>query len=238
MIPEIIEENEWLIAIDKPAGLIVHSDGRTEEPSLSDWVGKNFPELQGIGGDWVSPQGLHVALNGLVHRLDRTTSGVIIAAKSEEMFAYLREQFKQKKIEKRYLAWVYGSIPEREGRIVAEIMRSTEKPRRWYARATSPDDPRAAITDWKVLESIDAASLVEITPQTGRTHQIRVHMAYFGHPVVSDHLYANDKARILGFERPALHAWKISTPLPNGATGEYQAPLPSDFIRAQNSSNN
>jgi 23S rRNA pseudouridine1911/1915/1917 synthase len=224
----IIEENELLIAIDKPAGLIVHRDGRTYEPSLAEWIGEKFPKLRGIG-EWISPQGEHIALNGLVHRLDRTTSGVVLAAKTQDMFDYLKQEFKERRVEKKYLAWVYGKMSD-EGTICAEIMRSTTTPKRWYAEARESTNPRVAITSWRVVESLDDATLLEVIPKTGRTHQIRVHLASIDHPIVGDHLYASDFAPILGFTRPALHAASISLILPYPAT--YEAQLPQDFVNA------
>lgn len=228
-MPHVLAENEWLLAIDKPAGLIVHSDGRTEEPSLAEWIGKEFPALRGVGGAWVSPQGEHIALNGLVHRLDRSTSGIVIAAKTQVAFDFLRKEFKERNVEKTYLAWVYGRISKNEGRIVAEIMRSSEPPKRWYARETHESDPRAAITDWKLIKTSAGASLLEVKPKTGRTHQIRVHMASSGCPIVGDHLYAPDWKEMLGFKRPALHAWKLALTLPDGSRAEFAAPAPKDF---------
>ncbi len=229
MKPEIIEENDLLIAINKPAGLITHRDGRTDEPSLAEWIGEHFPSLRGIGGDWLSPQGEKIALNGLVHRLDRTTSGIIIAAKSQDAFDFLKEEFKDRRVKKKYLAWVYGAMEEGEGRIVAEIMRSDTAPKRWYARACPPEDPRAAITLWRVLKRQSGASLLELSPVTGRTHQLRVHLASIWHPIVADHLYAPDKEPILGFKRPALHALSVTLWHPNGAAHKYEATPPTDF---------
>jgi len=228
-MPQVLSENEWLIAIDKPAGLIVHSDGRTEEPSLAEWIAENYPAHRGIGGDWVSPQGEHVPLNGLVHRLDRSTSGVVIAAKTQEAYDYLKKEFKERHVEKKYLAFVYGTPTESQGTIIAEIMRSSEKPKRWYARPCDADDPRAAITDWKVVEKKDEATLLEVTPKTGRTHQIRVHLSSIGHPIIADHLYAAEREAILGFKRPALHAKSITLVLPDGKYETYEAPVPEDF---------
>jgi 23S rRNA pseudouridine1911/1915/1917 synthase len=229
MTPIIIGENEWLLAINKPPGLIAHSDGRTIEPSLAEWISDKYPTLKNVGGDWISPQGEHVSLSGLVHRLDRTTSGIILAAKSQDAFDYVRNEFKERRVDKKYLAWVYGELVKKEGRIVAEIMRTTETPKRWYARETNERDPRAAITEWKLISTKDGASLLEVTPKTGRTHQIRVHLASIGIPIVSDHLYAPDWKELLGFTRPALHAWKIAITLPNGNREEFIAPPPRDF---------
>lgn len=230
---KIIAENEWLIAINKPAGLITHSDGRTKEPSLSDWILARYPELAAVGEPWISPQGETVLRPGLVHRLDRTTSGVMIVAKTPEAYAYLKSEFKGRRVKKTYRAFVYGRI-EPKGRIVAEIMRSPQPPRRWYARDCPESGKRAAVTEWALLEHrIEADvpySYIEARPLTGRTHQIRVHFAYIGHPIVGDHLYAPDMPPILGFNRPALHAHNISLILPSGESVTYSAPLPAGFV--------
>jgi 23S rRNA pseudouridine1911/1915/1917 synthase len=227
--PYVLAENELFLVIDKPAGLIVHSDGRTQELSLADWIAEKYPALRGVGGAWISPQGEHIDLNGLVHRLDRKTSGIVIAAKTQEAFDYIREEFSERRVEKKYLAWVYGIPKEKKGIIVAEIMRSTTPPKHWYARPCAIDDPRAAVTEWKFVTSKQDASLLEVIPKTGRTHQIRVHLASIGHPIVADHLYARDREPLLGFTRPALHASQISLTLPSGERVEYEAPLPEDF---------
>lgn len=235
-MPRVIAETDEILVLDKPAGLIVHSDGRTEEPSVADWILQNYPALEGVGEPWISPQGERVTLPGIVHRLDRTTSGVMLVAKTGAMYAYLKMEFKERRVEKIYRAYVYGrmgaeeadSNSSRQGRIVAEIKRSSNPPRRWYSRPCEENNVCAAITDWKLLKQLKDAAYLEVRPRTGRTHQIRVHLASIGHPIVADHLYAADCPLLLGFTRPALHATSISVAL-DGKRETFQAPLPLDF---------
>lgn len=233
-MPTVIFENEHIIALNKPAGLIVHSDGRTVEPSVAEWIGEQYPYMKGIGEPWISPQGEVVLINGLVHRLDRTTTGVLVAAKNNEVFAYLRAAFTERRVSKVYRAIVYGHLEHDEGTIVAEIVRTTTIPKKWCAVPCEESHKRAAITTWKVLsrgtnEQGNAYTCVEVYPKTGRTHQIRVHFAFVGHPLVADHLYATDYKTMLGFTRPALHAYSISFPLSSGEHMTLKAPLPPDF---------
>ena len=231
--PEIINENQYILAIYKPAGLIAHGDGRTIESSLAGWLIAQYPYLRDVGEPWVSPQGEVVPVGGLVHRLDRTTSGVLLAAKTNDTFAYLKQQFRMRVVHKTYLAFVMGHMQEDSGTIVAEIKRSADMPKRWFARPTDTEDPRAAITRWSVVMRFvigdRPVTLVEARPVTGRTHQIRVHLASVGHPLVADHLYAPSDAPSLGFTRPALHAQRIELTLPDGASAVFEAPLPDDF---------
>jgi 23S rRNA pseudouridine1911/1915/1917 synthase len=230
--PRIIAETNDVLAVDKPAGLIVHSDGRTEEPSLAEWLIEKYPVLADVGDPWVSPQGERVRVAGIVHRLDRTTSGVVLVAKTPTMFSYLKHEFKARRVEKTYHAFVYGHMKAPSGRIVAEIVRSSEKPKRWYARPCEENDVRAAVTDWRVLRRLydraEPISELELSPKTGRTHQIRVHLASIGHPILSDHLYAPGRPKLLGFTRPALHAYSISITL-RGKQETFIASLPAHF---------
>jgi 23S rRNA pseudouridine1911/1915/1917 synthase len=234
--PQVIFEDDELLVIDKPAGLIVHSDGRTDEPSVAAWILKKYPSLKAVGESWVSPQGEVILLPGIVHRLDRTTSGVMLTAKTQETYQYLKQQFKERNIEKTYRAWVYGHPSIRAGQVVAEIVRTSKIPKRWAARPTAIDDPRAAITKWNVLkETNDAAtdepvSLLDIKPVTGRTHQIRVHLASIGHPIIADHLYASDRTSLLGFARPALHGHALTLFI-HEEKCTFIAPLPTDFAK-------
>lgn len=226
-MPTVIFENDDLLVVDKPAGLVVHSDGRTKEPSVADWVAEHYPALRGVGGSWVSPQGEQVPLNGVVHRLDRGTSGVLFIAKTQAMHDYLKGEFKARRVEKTYRAEVWGKMEESEGVIVAEICRSLEPPKRWYARPCEESDKRAAITKWRLIENREGTALLEMRPLTGRTHQLRVHLASIGHPIVGDPLYAPGHPAA---DRLMLHASGIDIVLPSGEGAAFAAPTPKDFL--------
>lgn len=233
--PRVIFENDDVLVVDKPAGLIVHSDGRTQEPSVCDWVMARNPEIRGVGEPWVSPQGEVIDRPGIVHRLDRTTSGVMIIAKTQTAHAFLKAQFQARTVVKKYLALVYGHPKEDTGIIEAEIGRSSTQPRRWSAQFGAKGNKRAAITHWRVIKRFEdpetkmPLTLIEAQPKTGRTHQIRVHLKAIKHPIVCDSLYADKKPCVLGFARPALHAWSLSLTLPDGTKAEFEAPMPSDM---------
>ena len=235
----ILYEDENVLVIHKPAGLIVHSDGRTEEPSVAEWVLKTHPYMDVVGEPWTSPQGEVVRRPGIVHRLDRTTSGVMILAKTQATYEFLKKQFQERDIEKVYRTMVYGHPNANEGVVEAEIVRIRSVPPRWgVARAGEIRNHRAAITAWKVLsrgtdpETKEKVAYLEVRPKTGRTHQIRVHLKYLNHPVVCDPLYAKGRPCLLGFSRPALHALSLTLSLPSGERRAFEAPLPPDFVEA------
>jgi 23S rRNA pseudouridine1911/1915/1917 synthase len=239
MEPQIIYEDSDVLVINKPAGLIVHSDGRTHEPSVAEWVSQHYPSLVGVGEPWLSPQGEIVDRPGIVHRLDRTTSGVMILAKTSEAHAFLKKQFQDRKVQKVYEALVYGHPKNNSGIIEAEIARVRSVPPRWSARLKGVQNKkRAAITLWRVIQkaqdpmSKEPVSIVEAEPKTGRTHQIRVHLQALGYPIVSDHLYAPKKTQLLGLTRPALHAKSLSIELPSQKQMTFEAPLPDDMHQA------
>lgn len=237
--PNILFENNDVLVIDKPAGLIVHSDGRTKEASVAEWLVHRLPDLREVGEPWISPQGEIIMRPGIVHRLDRTTSGVMIIAKNQDTFAHLKQQFHDRHVHKTYRAYTYGAPKEDSGVIEAEIGRSKSEPRQWSAQFGKKGNLRAAITEWRVLgrfvdtESEEPVGYMELSPKTGRTHQIRVHLKAIHHPIVCDHIYAPKRPCILGFTRPALHAATLSLMLPDGEMGMWEAPLPDDFIAAQ-----
>lgn len=237
MEPTILYEDADVLVINKPAGLIVHSDGRTVEPSVAEWVVGKYPSMKGVGEPWLSPQGAVVDRPGIVHRLDRTTSGVLILAKTQAAHVFLKNQFQDRTTEKEYLALVYGHPKENAGRIEKEIVRVKSVPPRWGVSFGKENKKRAAITDWRVelrgtSPEGEPVSLVRVLPKTGRTHQIRVHLQAIHHPIVSDHLYAAKKPQLMGLTRPALHAAKLTISLPSHGVRTFEAPLPSDMADA------
>ena len=237
--PAVLYENADVLVIDKPAGLIVHSDGRTEEFSVAEWVVKKYPDMEGVGEPWTSPQGEVIDRPGIVHRLDRTTSGVMILAKTEDAHAYLKKQFQDRSTEKEYAAYVYGHPKGEEGVMEYEIVRIKSMPPRWGVARGEVNKKRAATTLWKIVQkgadsgTGEKVSLLSLLPKTGRTHQIRVHLKALGHPVVADHLYASTYEPLLGFTRPALHAYRLSIELPSGERRTFEAPPPLDFKGAE-----
>ncbi len=239
MEPSIIFEDADVLVINKPAGLIVHSDGRTEEPSVASWVLEKYPALSEVGEAWQSPQGESVPRPGIVHRLDRDTSGVMILAKTPEAYTFLKEQFQDRTTEKTYRAFVYGHPSEDSGTIEAEIVRIRSTPPRWGVKREGEERThRAAVTDWRVLgrftdpQTGEKVGYMEASPKTGRTHQIRVHFKYMNHPVIADKLYAANQPPLLGFTRHALHALSLAITLPSGERRSFEAPLPKDFSAA------
>lgn len=233
----VIYEDKDVVVINKPAGLIVHSDGRTTEPTVCDWMLARHPDLKDVGEPWTSPQGEVILRPGIVHRLDRDTSGVMIIAKTPEAYAMLKAQFQDRSTKKTYRAYVYGHPTDNFGIIEAEIGRTKTNPPRWTAMRSATGNKRNAITVWKLITrgTIDGkrVSLIQAEPKTGRTHQIRVHCRYIGHPVVCDKLYAPKEPCVLGFARQALHAHTLTIVLPAGGQKVFEAPFPEDFERAE-----
>ncbi|MBI4067812.1 RluA family pseudouridine synthase [Candidatus Kaiserbacteria bacterium] len=237
--PVVLYEDSGVLVVNKPAGLIVHSDGRTKEPSVVEWILEKYPALKDVGEPWTSPQGEVVPRPGIVHRLDRTTSGVMIVAKTPEAHEFLKQQFQGRTIEKVYDAIVYGHPKEDSGVIEMEIGRTKTDPRRWSAQYGKKGKLRVAITEWNVLargvdpETGEKITHIEVRPKTGRTHQIRVHLKAIHHPIVCDHLYAEGRVCFLGFTRPALHARSLTLTLPSGEKKTFTAPTPPEFSKLQ-----
>lgn len=233
MPPEILYEDEDIIAINKPAGLVVHSDGKTAEPNLVEWLLSKFPEIKDVGEPGKDSNGKEVLRSGIVHRLDRGTSGVMLVAKTQEAFECLKKQFQAHEIKKTYEAFVFGEIKQDEGTIDRPIGRSSKDFRMWSAQRGARGEMREARTEYKVLVRGGGYSFIEAYPKTGRTHQIRVHFKAISYPLVGDALYAPNRENTLGFSRLALHSREVAFKDTKGESHTVVAPEPEDFMVAR-----
>lgn len=232
----ILFENSDLLIINKPSGLRTHGDGKSVVPTVVDWIVKERPEIIGVGEN-MEVDGKVVERPGIVHRLDEETSGALVIAKTQEAFEYLKQQFKDRKVEKEYHAFVWGHFKESSGVVDAPIGRSSGDFRRWQAGRGVRGEVREALTKWEAVHQFEDErgekfTLVHLWPKTGRTHQLRVHMKYLQRPIVSDSLYAPTFPHALGFARVALHARQISFVGPDGVRVVVEAPYPDDFAAA------
>lgn len=232
----ILYEDKDVIVLDKPAGLIVHADGKTDEPTLVDWLVAKYPKIVGIGEKTVLSNGNEINRSGIVHRLDRETSGAIIVAKNQPTFLFLKRQFSRRQISKAYHAFVHQWLKKDDGTIDKPIGRSAHH---FREKSVSPDAVglrREALTYYRALGRLSEAgknfSFVEVLPKTGRTHQIRVHLKSIGHPVVCDKLYAPRLPAALGFSRLALHSRTLIFRNSSGEQVSVEAPYPRDFRSA------
>jgi len=212
----IIFENEDILVINKPAGLLVHpvpsfakaTEG--EQKTLIGFLLQKYPNAE------------------LVHRLDQDTSGVMVVAKNHQTAEFLKEQFKNRIIKKKYLALVHGILKDKKGIIVKSISKSRK---RGGSQTVAPiGKNREAITRYEVIKEFSNYSLLEISPETGRTHQIRVHLASIGHPIVGDDKYKFKRQKnIAELNRQFLHAKYLKLSLPNGEIREFYSELPEDL---------
>lgn len=236
---EILFENDDVVVINKPVGLMVHADGHNDEATVVDWFLAKYPEAKGVGEPGFSPKGMELERSGVVHRLDKETSGVMILAKNQAAFEHLKTQFHDRLVEKEYRALVYGPVRERWGTIDKSIGRSPSDHRKRLAGSHAKGTLREAVTDWECIGSgryeEENFSYLKLLPKTGRTHQLRVHLKSISRPIVGDRLYAEgeiERSNNLGLERLALHAHKLHLMLPNGEDGAYIAPVPPEMERA------
>ncbi len=232
---DILFEDKDYVVINKPVGLIVHSDGKREESTVADWMLETYPKTKDVGEPIVLSDGQILLRPGIVHRIDRDTSGTLILCKNQKAFLSLKDQFKAKTVEKVYRAFVYGDVKEKEGVIDRPIGRSRKDFRMWSAQRGARGEMRDAITEFKTIATSKTVSLIEAHPRTGRTHQIRVHFKAINHPLVADSLYAPGHQALLGFKRLALHALKIEFKDLKGKVISVEAPYPDDFKKAMGS---
>ncbi len=243
MEPEVIFEDKDLVAVDKPAGLMVHAvrvnddrhpsrgrrrgdeEGR-KEPTLTAWLVARYPEMKAVGDD-------PVMRPGIVHRLDKATSGVMVAARTQAAFERLKMLFQEHRMRKTYLALVRGVPKNKKGTIDAPIGITAGSLRR---SVHSSKMAKPAVTEYEVVEASNDGqyALLRVRPKTGRTHQIRVHLASIGHPIVGDPLYGGRRARLSanGHAVPSrlmLHAASLGFTDADGGRYEFEAPLPPEF---------
>ena len=244
----ILYEDEDCLCIEKPAGISVHGDGKTPEYTVADWIIAHYPALANVGEPIlvrIGGQEITVPKPGIVHRLDKDTSGVMLIAKTAESYAFFKKQFQEHEIKKTYHCFVYGWPKEDTIEITDAIGRDAGNIRRWTTAKNARGMMREAATSITILKRFgDRAyegkgsteegtfSFVEARPKTGRTHQIRVHLRAINHPIVSDTLYAPKREQALGFTRQALHARELALTLPSGKSLAVQAPYPADFEKA------
>lgn len=232
-IPKVVYEDDDILVLNKPAGMSVHGDGKTEEDTLADWVVENYPKMKKVGEHIKIEGSKKVILRpGIVHRLDKDTSGVMILAKKEPMFKYLKRQFHDRKINKMYSVLVAGIFKESSGMIDKPIGRSGKDFRARMTGSSARGEMRDAITYYKIVEKFEDYSFIEARPKTGRTHQIRVHMKSIGRPIACDKLYGGGDKCPEGLDRVALHASSIELKMPGGIPKKFEAPLPKDFQKA------
>ena len=219
----ILFENDDLLAIDKPAGMVVHPAVGHGKGTLVNAVLGYIPDIEGIGGE---------ERPGIVHRLDKDTSGIILVAKNERSHRWLQDQFRLRHVEKFYLALVDGKPPTISGRVEAAIGRDSSH--RKKMAVTSLAKGREAISEYRVLAEYKAHSLLEFHPLTGRTHQIRLHCALLGCPIVGDRVYGRKNPSI-EINRHFLHAFRLKITLPGKSEPHtFEAPLPDELKKVIN----
>lgn len=215
---DIIFENEDLVVVNKPAGMVVHPGAGHSSGTLVNAMLGYDPNLEGIGGE---------ERPGVVHRLDKQTSGLILLARNERAHCWLQDQFRLRKVEKTYLALVDGKPPTPSGRVEAHIGRDPSHRKRM---AIVPESRgREAVSEYKTLESFRDHTLLEFHPLTGRTHQIRLHCAFLGCPIVGDQVYGSKKTS-LELDRHFLHAHRLRIVPPGEEQPKlFEAPLPQEL---------
>lgn len=220
---DVIFENDDLMVVNKPAGMVVHPAAGHASGTLVNAALGHAPDMEGIGGE---------ERPGVVHRLDKETSGLIIMAKNDQALHWLQDQFRLRKVEKIYLALVDGKPPTPTGRVEASIGRDPSH--RKKMAIVREDKGRESVSEYKTLESFDEHTLLEFHPSTGRTHQIRLHCAFLGCPIVGDSVYGRKKSSV-EIKRHFLHAYRLKIILPNEKKARtFEAPLPKELVKVLN----
>jgi 23S rRNA pseudouridine1911/1915/1917 synthase len=224
----VLYEDDDVIVINKPTGVLSHAKGElSTEPTVATWLADRLATSADIvpnASEKLSGDGEHPPTNraGIVHRLDRGTSGVMILAKTPAAEKFLQKQFAERQTAKTYYAVTLGTPRQAEAIIDLPIARNLKKPTTFVVSAHG----RAAVTELQVLKSHGHYALLELKPQTGRTHQLRVHLSYLNHPIIGDLTYGGPEAK-----RVMLHAGALTVRLPSGITRTFTAPLPEEFSK-------
>lgn len=221
---KIIFQSRDFIVVDKPVGLAVHGGIGVRERTLADLLSEKFPEIRNVGDEpKIRP--------GIVHRLDKETSGVMVVARNQKSFEYFKNLFKKRKVEKKYAALVHGKLKNREGKIEGEMGRSKKDFRKQalVRGKISVRKERYSLTYYRVKKEFGKYSLLEVFPKTGRMHQIRVHLHAISHPIVGDKKYTFKEFKREDFSRMYLHSSEISFVGPDGEKYKFLSPLPKEF---------
>ncbi|MCL4487566.1 MAG: RluA family pseudouridine synthase [Chloroflexi bacterium] len=214
---DVLYEDSDVLVINKPAGMVVHPATGHTRGTLANAVLAHAPDVN-VGG---------AKRPGIVHRLDSETSGLIVVAKNDAAMQQLQAQWKSRLVKKTYLALLEGRVDPPNGKIDAPIGRDFKN--RQKMAVVTRGHARIAVTVFHTLANLAGYTLVRAEPETGRTHQIRVHFAFLGHPVIGDAVYGK-KNNPFGLTRQFLHAWKLALVLPSGRPAEFEAPLPADLV--------
>jgi len=219
----IIYQDNDIVVINKPAGISVHKGVAEKGETVADWLAEKFPEVKSVGDD---PE----LRPGIVHRLDKETSGILVMAKNQKAFEFLKSQFQNREVVKKYLALVEGKLKKEKDVIVLPIGRSVNDFRKKMAAGVTKGELKDAITEYETLEIFPNYTLVEVYPKTGRTHQVRVHFKAIGNPVVCDSLYGGKRMTCpFDLARHFLHANFLEFTAPSGAKLKIEADLPEDL---------
>ncbi|MFH1656995.1 MAG: RluA family pseudouridine synthase [bacterium] len=227
---KVIYEDDNVLIIDKPAGLVVFPEGNFDgtEKTLIDYLTEEHPDLKNVNNP---PR------YGIVHRLDRETSGIILVAKNNESLAFLQKQFQEKKVIKAYTALVVGNLSDDQGIIKTLIGRSPKNrlKQRTYSLLKTGKGLREAITEYKVLQNFQNYALIEVDIKTGRKHQIRCHFNYLSHPIAGDKFYGfKNQPCPTGLKRQFLHASRMEITLPDNKNLKLVSELPEDLQEVLN----
>lgn len=229
----ILYEDDDVLAVNKPSGLVVHADGRTKETTLTGWIKEKYPKIEDVGEPLKIGTGEIIKRWGIVHRIDRETSGIVLVAKNQKAYVFIKEQFINREIEKFYELVVHGDVRYDQGIINLPIGRNKSDFRKRATGKAVRGETKEAITYYETLARKEKLSFVRANPKTGRTHQIRIHFADTGHPILGDKLYSVYRKAPINIGRLALHSRSIEFDLPSTRKAiKIVAPYPADFQRA------